>query len=87
MRREVDGLGGWFPAQQDELYLRVYTRRVEYGYPVNHFWLQTEFRSILEETKPDGFFFLNPRSVSEGVDLEDLGVGCQNNVSKRSMMV
>ena len=55
MRREVVGLGGWFPAQQDELYLRVYTRRVEYGYPVNHFWLQTEFRSILEETKPDGY--------------------------------
>lgn len=64
------------------------TRRVEYGYPVNHFWLQTEFRSILEETiSQTDFFLLNPRSVSEGVDLEDLGVGCQNNVSKRSMMV
>ena len=28
---------------------------MEHGYPVNHFWLQLEFASILEETKPNGY--------------------------------
>jgi hypothetical protein len=35
--------------------MRVYTRRVEYGYPVNHFWLQSEFRRILDESQPPGY--------------------------------
>ena len=44
-----------FAAEDDELYVRVLFRRMEHGYPVNHFWLQMEFGSILEESKPNGY--------------------------------
>ena len=47
-------VGGRFAAEEDELYMRFYTRRVEDGYPVNHYWLQSCFKTILAESKPPG---------------------------------
>ena len=34
---------------------RLIARRTVYGYPCNHFWLQSEFRSILEEVCPPNY--------------------------------
>ena len=54
--RQKDGAGraADFPDAEDELYLRVLRRRIDHGYPVNHWWLKMEFRAILNETTPPG---------------------------------
>jgi hypothetical protein len=44
-----------FPQEEDELYVRLLVRRQAYGYPCDHFWLQHEFRNILNESKPEGY--------------------------------
>lgn len=49
------GRGAAFPDEEDELYVRVLCRRMIHGYPVNHFWLQLEFRKILEDSRPPGY--------------------------------
>lgn len=44
-----------FPSCEDELYIRFLFRRTALGYPVNHYWLMTEFRKILDEAGPSGY--------------------------------
>ena len=40
------------PDCEDELYIRFIFRRTALGYPCNHFWLISEFKKGLTETKP-----------------------------------
>ena len=40
------------PDCEDELYIRFIFRRTALGYPCNHFWLISEFKKVLTETKP-----------------------------------
>ena len=44
-----------FPSCEDELYVRFLFRRTALGYPVNHYWLMSEFQKILEEVNPPGY--------------------------------
>ena len=54
-RMNTQQRGGMYPEEEDELYRRLYTHRVEFGYPINHFWLQSEFRAILAESAPKNY--------------------------------
>jgi hypothetical protein len=44
-----------YPAEEDELYLRFLNRRIVKGYPCNLYWLVSQMREILRETKPPGW--------------------------------
>jgi hypothetical protein len=44
-----------YPDCEDELYIRFLFRRTALGYPCNHYWLQSEFKKILDEVKPPGW--------------------------------
>jgi hypothetical protein len=56
-RRRLPGGGRkvQFPAEENELYVRLLVRRQAHGFPCDHFWLQSEFKRILEESKPRGW--------------------------------
>lgn len=55
LRRTVAIRPAQYPTCEDEVYRRLVDRRKRLKYPCNHYWVQVEMRSILDEDEPVGF--------------------------------